>query len=186
MLDVEGRSVTEEVTCVAWSDAGSMALLAVATRCSIAVFTLHRQETQLEQPISKCTWNVCVTVMMACRFFQRMTGDLVGSASDDAAPAAQQLCIVSSQAAAVALDWTQKADGLLVADASGGVTMYYVACQLSSHPLASTQSGVITVLQTSEQLAGMARLCELENRLHAGMQGCGTCEASRQAPQEQA
>ena len=42
MMDAEGHSVAEQVTGVAWSDAGGMALLAAATRSSIAIFTLHR------------------------------------------------------------------------------------------------------------------------------------------------
>ena len=43
MLDSEGNVLAEDVTHVAWTDAGGMSLLAAATRTSIAVFTLHRQ-----------------------------------------------------------------------------------------------------------------------------------------------
>lgn len=116
-----------------------------------------------------------------------MTGDLAGTAGDDSAPAAQQLCVIPCQAAPVAGDWTQKGDGLLVADASGGVTMYRVTCQLSSQPLASTQSGVYPGRSVPANFAQcrIFKPCKHETNLHAYMQGCGTCEASSQAPWEQ-
>ena len=123
--------------------------------------------------------------MGQCRFFQRMTGDLVETASDDSAPAVQQLCVVSCQAAAVALDWTQKGDGLLVADVSGGIIMYRVACQLSSQPLASTQSGVGSVSQNVNSWQGWKDDAGMRDGMRPYMQGCGASGASKQAPQGQ-
>ena len=75
-----------------------------------------------------------------CRYFQHLVGDPATVSSNDSAPAAQQLCALSAEAPPVALDWTQKGDGLLCADACGGITMYHVSCTAGAQPLSSRQS----------------------------------------------
>ena len=72
--------------------------------------------------------------------------------SDDSAPAAQQLCVIAARAPAVALGWTQKGDGLLCADDSGGLTMYRVACSAGSQTLSSRQSSEAATAPVPEPL----------------------------------
>ena len=76
------------------------------------------------------------------RFFQRLTGD-VRPVAEEGSPVAQQLCFEEQacKAPLVALDWTQRGDGLLCADLVGGVTMYQLRLPQSMQPLNSAPSG---------------------------------------------
>ena len=59
MLDSGGKVVAEDVTHVAWTDAGGMSLLAAATRSTIAVITLHRQRTRPRSTYSQLVEGAC-------------------------------------------------------------------------------------------------------------------------------
>ena len=77
-----------------------------------------------------------------CRFFQRLTGD-ARAISEEGGPTAEQLCFeaIASQAPLLALDWTQRGDGLLCADLAGSVTMYKLRLPLRMQPLNRALSG---------------------------------------------
>ena len=65
------------------------------------------------------------------------------NAAEEGAPTAEQICFEehASQAPLVALDWTQRGDGLLCADLAGCVTMYKLRLPQSMEPLDSVPSG---------------------------------------------
>jgi hypothetical protein len=64
-------------------------------------------------------------MMLSNRYMMWVLGDLDPFSSDDSAPLAQQLCYLRHDSAPIiAVDWTQKADGLLIADSSGNINMY--------------------------------------------------------------
>ncbi|CAL5224911.1 g7676 [Coccomyxa viridis] len=99
LLDAQGRHVTDPVTGVSWADAQGAFLVAAATKSSIHVFTIRRY----------VLW---------------LLGE-VDLSSDSSAPFAEQLCQISCEGPDVAaIHWTQRADGLMCADAGGHVSMY--------------------------------------------------------------